>query len=132
MKDNELKERFIDEKTGIEYILVGDYYYPNLTLPENPYKDYIIGKYGHMRLNYLKQHRHILYSELLINGELNKHIAEIDIEAKNRVEQLIKELKLKSNLTEDMKNTDTLYWVGMMNNFKNQAEEIVCNEIIYN
>ena len=67
---------------------------------------------------------------MLTDGTLNSHLKEIQETANERVEQIIKELKAKSNLTEDMKNTDTLYWVGMMNNFKNEAEEIVFKELI--
>ncbi len=68
---------------------------------------------------------------MLMNGTLRKHIVPIDMEAKNRIENIINSLKSKSNLTEEMKNTNQLYWVGMMNNFKNQAEEIVLKELIY-
>ena len=68
---------------------------------------------------------------MLMDGTLNNHLKEIQETANTRVEQTIKQLKEKSNLTEDMKNTDMLYWVGMMNNYKNQAEEIVFNELIY-
>ena len=71
------------------------------------------------------------YSTMLMDGTLNSHLKEIQETATERVEQIIKQLKAKSNLTEDMKNTDMLYWVGMMNNFKNQAEEIIFNELIY-
>ncbi len=68
---------------------------------------------------------------MLMDGTLNSHLKEIQETAQDRVEQIINQLKEKSNLTEDMKNTDMLYWVGMMNNFKNEAEEIVFKEIIY-
>ncbi|MBQ3414192.1 MAG: TnpV protein [Clostridia bacterium] len=99
--NNELPKTKIDERTGIEYHLEGDYYIPNLIMP--------------------KQEK----------ITLNNHLKEIQETANTRVEQTIKQLKEKSNLTEDMKNTDMLYWVGMMNNLKNQAEEIVFNELIY-
>ena len=68
---------------------------------------------------------------MLMDGTLNSYLKEIQETATKRVEQIIKQLKEKSNLTEEMKNIDMLYWVGMMNNFKNQAEEIVSNELIY-
>ena len=90
-----------------------------------------LNKYGRMRLNYLKENKKAEYSIMLMDGTLNSHLKEIQETATERVEQIIKQLKLKSNLAEDMKNTDMLYWVGMMNNFKNQAEEIVFNELIY-
>ena len=90
-----------------------------------------LNKYGRMRLNYLKENKKAEYSIMLMDGTLNSHLKEIQETATERVEKIIKQLKLKSNLAEDMKNTDMLYWVGMMNNFKNQAEEIVFNELIY-
>ncbi len=127
--NNELPRTKIDEKTGIEYHLEGDYYIPNLTIPKQ--EKIILNKYGRMRLNYLKEHKKAEYSTMLMDGTLNSHLKEIQETATERVEQIIKQLKAKSNLTEDMKNTDMLYWVGMMNNFKNQAEEIIFNELIY-
>ena len=127
--NNELPKTKIDEKTGIEYHLEGDYYIPNLVMPEQ--EKSTLNKYGRMRLNYLKENKKAEYSIMLMDGTLNSHLKEIQETATERVEKIIKQLKLKSNLTEDMKNTDMLYWVGMMNNFKNQAEEIVFNELIY-
>lgn len=84
-----------------------------------------------MRLNYLKEHKKAEYSIILVDGTLNKRLKEIQEAAQARVEQIINQLKEKSNLTEDMKNTEMLYLVGLMNNFKNEAEEIVFKEIIY-
>ena len=127
--NNKLPKTKIDEKTGIEYTLVGDYYIPNLTITKQ--EKIILNKYGRMRLNYLKEKKKAEYSIMLVDGNLNKHLKEIQETAQARVEQIINQLKEKSNLTEDMKNTDMLYWVGMMNNFKNEAEEIVFKEIIY-
>lgn len=127
--NNELPKTKIDEKTGIEYHLEGDYYIPNLVAPEQ--EKINLNKYGRMRLNYLKENKKAEYSIMLMDGTLNSHLREIQETATERVERIIKQLKSKSNLTEDMKNTDMLYWIGMMNNFKNQAEEIVFNELIY-
>ena len=127
--NKELPKTKIDERTGIEYHLEGDYYIPNLVMPEQ--EKITLNKYGRMRLNYLKENKKAEYSIMLMDGTLNSHLKEIQETATERVEKIIKQLKLKSNLTEDMKNTDMLYWVGMMNNFKNQAEEIVFNELIY-
>ena len=129
MENKELKERFIDEKTGIEYVRQGDYYIPNLVLPKQ--KKIHLNKYGRMRLNYLKEHKKAEYTIMFMENTLIDHLEEIQETATKRVNQIINDLKAKSNLTEDMKNTDILYWVGMMNNFKNQAEEIIFNEIIY-
>ena len=127
--NNELPKTKIDERTGIEYHLEGDYYIPNLVMPEQ--EKITLNKYGRMRLNYLKENKKAEYSIMLMDGTLNSHLKEIQETAIERVEKIIKQLKEKSNLTEDMKNTDMLYWVGMMNNYKNQAEEIVFNELIY-
>ena len=129
MENMELKEKIIDEKTGIEYTRKGDYYIPNLTLPKQ--EKINLNKYGRMRLKYLKEHKKADYMTMLMDGTLNSHLKEIQEKAETRVEQIINQLKEKSNLTEDMKNTDPLYWVGTMNAIKNQAEEIVFNELIY-
>ena len=127
--NTELKEKIIDEKAGIEYHLEGDYYIPNLVIPEQ--EKITLNKYGRMRSNYLKEHKKAEYSIMLMDGTLNSHLKEIQDTATKRVEQIIKQLKEKSNLTEDMKDTDILYWVGTMNSIKAQAEEIVLNELIY-
>lgn len=127
--ENELPKTKIDEKTGIEYHLDGDYYIPNLTIPKQ--EKIILNKYGRMRLNYLKEHTKADYTIMSINGTLNTHLKEIQEAAQTRVEQIIRQLKGKIDLTEDIKNTDVLYWVGTMNEIKNQAEEIVFNELIY-
>lgn len=84
-----------------------------------------------MRLNYLKEHKKAEYTIMLINGTLNAHLQELQETADNRVQRIINELKAKSDLIEDMKNTDMLYRVGTMNLIKAQAEEIVFSELIY-
>ena len=129
MENVELKDRFIDEKTGIEYIRNGDYYLPNLVLAEQ--EKIQLNKYGRLRLNYLKNHKKAEYAILFMDNKLTDHLEEVQKIAAKRIEEIIKSLKEQSNLTEEMKNTDQLYWVGMMNNFKNQAEEIVLKELIY-
>lgn len=127
--NNELPKTKIDERTGIEYHLEGDYYIPNLVIPEQ--EAVTLNKYGRMRLNYLKEHKKADYTMLLMEGTLNKHLKDIQETAIRRVELLINQLKAKSDLNEDMKDTDVLYWVGTMNAIKNQAEEKVFNELIY-
>lgn len=129
MENVELKDRFIDEKTGIEYIRNGDYYLPNLVLAEQ--KKIQLNKYGRLRLDYLKNHKKAEYAILFMDNKLTDHLEEVQEIAAKRIEEIIKSLKEQSNLTEEMKNTDQLYWVGMMNNFKNQAEEVVFKELIY-
>ena len=127
--NNKLPKTKIDERTGIEYHLKGDYYIPNIVEPKQ--EKIVLNKYGSMRLKYLKEYRKADYTIMLINGTLNTHLKEIQETAQTRVDQIINQLKEKSDLTEDMKNTDVLYWVGTMNSIKSQAEEIVFNELIY-
>ena len=129
MENKELKERFIDERTGIEYVRQGDYYIPNLVLPKQ--KKIHLNKYGSMRLNYLKEHKKAEYTIMFMENTLINHLEKIQETANKRVNQIIEDLKAKSNLTEDMKNTDMLYWVGTMNAIKQQAEEIILKELIY-
>jgi len=125
MKNKEVKEN----KYGIEYTKVGDYYMPNLVLKKE--EKIILNKYGRMRLKFLKENRKAEYMIMFTKGTLNKHLKEIQETAQTRIDIIIKQLKQQNNLTEEMKNTDQLYWVGMMNNFKNTAEEIILNELIY-
>ena len=125
----ENKESYIDERTGIEYRLVGDYYLPNLVLEQE--EKIILNKYGRLRLKFLKENKKAEYTIMFMNGTLNKHLKEIQETAQERVDIIVEQLKNKNNITEDMKNTNQLYWVGMMNPFKNTAEEIVLNELIY-
>ena len=129
MENKELKENKIDNKYGIEYTKVGDYYMPNLVLEKE--EKIILNKYGRLRLKFLKENKKAEYTIMFMNGTLNKHLKEIQETAQVRVDIIIEQLKKQNNLTEKMKNTDQLYWVGMMNSFKNTAEEIVLNELIY-
>lgn len=127
--NNELPKTKIDERRDIEYNLEGDYYIPNLVMPKQ--EKIVLNKYGRMRLKYLKEHKKADYTIMIMDGTLNAYLKEIQETADNRVGQIISELKAKSNLTEEMKNTDMLYWVGTMNSIKAQAEEIVLSELIY-
>ena len=129
MKKEELEKEITDKKTGISYTLVGDYYIPNLTMPKQ--EKITLNKYGRLRLKYLKEDKKAEYTMLLVENKLNSHLKEIQEIAEKNVSNLIEQLKAKSDLTEDMKNTDPLYWVGTMNNIKNQAEEIVLKDLIY-
>ena len=127
--ENELLKTKIDERTGIEYHLEEDYYIPNLSMPKQA--KIILNKYGIMRLRYLKENKKADYTIMLMDGTLNAHLKEIQETADSRVQHIIGELKAKSDLTEDMKNTNVLYWVSTMNSIKAQAEEIVFSELIY-
>lgn len=110
MKDKKLKEKFINKKTSIEYIKQGDYYVPNLIL-KGTEKEINLGKYGRMRLRFLKEHKKAEYTILLMNDELQKHLIDIDKTARNRVEILIKQFAKQENITEELKVQDQLRWV---------------------
>ncbi len=124
MENKEVKEN----KYGIEYTKVGDYYMPNLILEK---EKIVLNKYGRMRLKFLKENRKAEYMIMFTKGTLNKHLKEIQETAQSRIDIIIEQLKQQNNLTEEMKNTDQLYWVSMMNNFKSTAEEIILKELIY-
>ena len=129
MENKEVRNNNIENKYEIEYTKVGDYFMPNLVLEKE--EKIILNKYGRMRLKFLKEDKKAEYTIMFMNGTLNKHLKEIQETAQVRVDIIIEQLKKQNNLTEKMKNTDQLYWVGMMNSFKNTAEEIVLNELIY-
>ena len=133
MENKKLKETFVDEKTGIQYKLVGDYYIPNISIPkenvETIYKD--IGKYGRVRLTFLKENNKTLYQELLLDNKLHEHLVKINEETKSKINELINLLSKQENVNENLKENNQLEWVKRMNNIKNRAEEIALNEIIY-
>ena len=130
MENKELKERFIDKKTGIEYIRLGDYYIPNISIPKAR-KTGNIGKYGRLKLNYMKKYKIAEYTEMLLNNELKSYLLDIEDECKDKLELLIKQMAEKENVTEELKSNNQLEWVQRMNNIKNRAEENVLSEIIY-
>ena len=114
----------------LEYRKCGDYYIPNLVAPENM-KNFKIGKYGNLRLRYLKEHKKAEYTILLMDNKLQKHLMDIDTTAKERFDLLMKQFAEKENITEELKATNQMEWVCRMNNIKNRAEEIIFNELIY-
>lgn len=114
---------------NIPYHREGDYFVPDLCLPKQP--DGHIGKYGGLRLNYLKNLDIPFYTELLISGTLKQHLLDIDRDASNKVNLLIKSFAVGKNVNELLKEHHQMEWVQAMNNFKNRAEKIVLNEIIY-
>ena len=123
-------EKSIFEQTGGTYTLGEDeMYYPDLKLPTDEEPCY--GKYGRMRKTFLHKHRYGLYLELLLNGQLVKHLNKVNDEAHEQVEFLIRQMAKKQDVTEDLKDHDQMAWVGKMNNIKNAAEEIVLSELIY-
>ena len=129
MENVELKERFIDERTGIEYIKCGDYYLPNLVMP--PRKNIRIGRYGRMRARFLKENKKAEYSIMLIDNTLQDHLIEVDITANERYDLLMKQFAKKENVTEELKAKNQMEWVQKMNNIKNSVEEIILKELIF-
>lgn len=115
---------------NIEYTKQGDYYIPNIVVSENV-KGLILGKYGRMRLRYLKEHKKAEYITLLMNNKLQKHLMKIDKSANKRFELLMKQFVKQENITEGLKANNQMEWVAKMNNIKNRAEEIIFNELIY-
>ena len=112
----------------LTYIRCGDYDIPNLKLSEQP--ETSIGKYGRMRKAYLKEHRPILYNQMLLSEKLYQHLLEIDETAQNRLEQMMPQLAKEAGATEELKASDPMKWVGLMNTCKAQAEEILMAELI--
>ena len=130
MKNKELEKGFIDERTGIEYIRQGDYYISKITIPRAR-RTGNIGKYGRLKLNYMKKYKIPEYTEMLLNNELKSYLLDIEDECKDKLELLIKQMVEKENITEELKATNQMEWVQRMNNIKNRAEKIVLSEIIY-
>lgn len=117
----------------ITYHKEGDFFVPDLYLEKEDYEnDYIIGKYGHLRLEYLKNHKKALYQELLMKDKLNEYLFSVSTEAENKVNFLIDKLiEFDGTITEKLKAKNQMLWIQKMNTCKNIAEEIVLREIIY-
>ena len=114
----------------ITYHREGDYFIPDLIM-DNSCENYHIGKYGRLMLNYIKEYKRGLYTELMMNGALSSYLKGIDKRCNHIVNITVREMAKENHVDEELKITDQLKWVGLMNNFKNAAEEIVFNEIIY-
>lgn len=117
-------------ENGITYVLgEDDIYYPDLQLPEGT--NYNIGKYGHMRCEYLKEFRHRYYMELLLEGKLNEYLYEVDEECYEMLDRLVEKMKEKQGVTEQLKAENQMMWVGKMNKIIACAEEVVVMEVVY-
>ena len=113
----------------LTYTRSGDYLVPELNLTAQPQAP--LGKYGRMRKNYLKEHRPILWNQMILSETLYPHLREIDETANRRLEQMMPELMQSAGVTEDLKASDPMKWVGLMNSLKAQAEEPILAELIY-
>lgn len=122
-----MKTEFVAEN-GIEYILVGDYYIPNLILPEETRP---IGTWGRLHRKYLKEHCPIQYTNLITEGMLWTHLADLNEQAQERLARIIDQMKESEGVTEALKSADQLAWVGAMNSIRNRAEEIIREEMIF-
>ena len=121
-----LKERITEN--GIDYILVGDYYIPDLKLPE---ENRPVGRYGRLHREYLKQEHPARYSSLILTGKLWTYLADLNEQAEERLDLIIEQMKAAEGVTEELKARNQLEWVGRMNNIRNRVEEIINSELIY-
>ena len=124
-----MDKHIYDEKNGLGYTLYGDYYLPDLELPEDEEAHY--GKYGILRKTYLKEHGKPYYQMLMLQGKLNKHLNRVDRKAYERVEVLVMQMAEKQGVTERLKEDQPMLWVRKMNGIRTAAEEIVRTEIVY-
>ncbi|MCR2050308.1 TnpV protein [Acetatifactor muris] len=121
-----LKERITEN--GIDYILAGDYYIPDLKLPE---ENRPIGRYGRLHREYLKQEHPARYSSLILTGKLWTYLADLNEQAEERLDLIMEQIKTAEGVTEELKTQNQLEWVGRMNNIRSRAEEIINSELIY-
>lgn len=110
------------------YTLVGDYYIPNIALPE---ENRPIGRWGRLHRNYLEKHRPILFNDLVLSGQLWTYLADLNEQAQERLSLIVEQMKASEGVTEELKATDQMVWVGAMNSIRNRAEEIILREMIY-
>ena len=123
-----MKKHIYDESNGLSYTLHGDYYLPDLAVNE---EESTYGKYGMLRKQFLKEHRPARYQYLVMTGELTGHLNQVDQDAREQVEILVKQMAEKQGVTEQVKIQDQMKWVGLMNNINICAEEIVLQGIVY-
>lgn len=123
-------EKYIyDNSNGLWYKLQGDYYIPCLVLPDTEERP--IGIWGRKHLDYIKEHRPILYTDLVLSCKLHSYLADIDAQAQAKLEFLIKQMAEKEGVTEQFKAQDQMAWVRAMGSIRNRAEEIILQELIY-
>ena len=113
---------------GIEYTLVGEYYIPNIALPE---ENRPIGRWGRLHRDYLEQHHPILFNDLVLSGQLWTYLADLNEQAQERLSLIVEQMKAPEGVTEELKAADQIAWIGAMNSIRNRAEEIILREMIY-
>ena len=124
-----MEKQIYNEQTGIGYTLQGDYYLPDLTLPEQ--EDKPIGLWGQRHLRYIKQYHKVRYINLLTSGKLNEHLADLDKQAEDMFFRLVEQMAESEGVTEQLKADNQMEWVARMNNISQMATEIVNTELIY-
>lgn len=124
-----MEKRIYNEQTGIGYTLQGDYYLPDLELPNEETKS--VGLWGQQHARYLKQNHKVLYMNLLTSGKLNDHLADIDAQAENMFSRLVKQIAEREGVTEQLKVENQMEWVARMNNIRSRAMEIINTNLIY-
>ncbi len=122
-------EKYIYDNNSLWYELHGDYYLPCLAIPEE--EVHTIGIWGRKHQQYLREHRPIIYSNLALSGKLYSYLADIDTQARNKLDLLVTQLAEKEGIDEQLKAQDQMAWVRAMNNIRNRAEEIILKELIY-
>ena len=125
----ELKKHITDERTGINYTLCGDYYLPDLKLPEE--KSYDLGRFGRAKFRYLQKCHRVLLINLRINGNLNEYLHGVDVQCEETFSRLVKQLAEREGVTEQLKAEDMMQWVGRMNSIRSRVEEVVMREYVY-
>ncbi|MBR5226369.1 MAG: TnpV protein [Clostridia bacterium] len=125
----EMKKHIYDERNGLWYELVDDYYIPLLALPVKQQRP--IGKWGRIRWNFLMEHRPLLYNALLFSGRLWTHLADLNEQAQEHLSLIIEQMKVSEGVTEELKAADQMAWVSAMNSIRSRAEEIILRELIY-
>ena len=118
-----------DEGNGLWYELIGDYYFPCLTVPTE--EEQPVGIWGQRHKRYIKEYHPALYNALLLNGRLNSYLADIDRQAEEMFSRLVKQLAEKESVTEALKAENQMLWVQKMNSIRNTAMEVVSNDLIY-
>ena len=124
-----MEKHIYNEQTGISYTLHGDYYLPDLALPDE--EEQSIGLWGQRHLRYIKQHRKVLYLNLLTSGKLNGYLADINKQAEDMLSRLVEQMAEREGVTEELKANSQMEWVARMNNIRSRATETVNHDIIY-
>ena len=124
-----MEKHIYNEQTGISYTLQGDYYLPDLALSDE--EEQSIGLWGQRHLRYIKQHRKVLYLNLLTSGKLNGYLADINKQAEDMLSRLVEQMAEREGVTEERKANSQMEWVARMNNIRSRATETVNHDIIY-